>query len=151
MPPFRLARVLQLRGQLRSLRRLEAQRIEDERSLLLTERERLDDARREALDDAALAVDRGPVDGAMLGLARAYEEVLRARLDRVAERLDENQALLMAKREQLGRERREERKLEHLETRHRTQAEIEAALAAEHLLDELVLARHGRERGEGSK
>jgi flagellar export protein FliJ len=148
MARFRLARVLELRAQLRSLRRLELQRIEDERHSLSTQREQLADERESVLGEAALAAARGEVDGAGLSLVGRYEVALRERLSALAQRLEENRDRLTAKRTELGQERREERKLEHLAERHRARVETDAVLAAERLLDELVLARHAREQGE---
>ena len=98
-------------------------------------------------DGAAAAAARGEVDGAAFSLFGHYEQALRERLTTVAERLQENHARLTAKRAELGQERREERKLERLAERHRTGVETEAALAAERLLDELVLAAMGASRG----
>jgi flagellar export protein FliJ len=145
---FRLARVLELRTQLRNLRRLELQRIEDERHQLSVARERLLDERESVLAEAARAAVRGDFDGAGCRLVGCYEVALRERAQALVERLDENQVQLTAKRAELGRERRDERKLEHLAERHRTRLESDAATAAERLLDELVLARHAREQGE---
>ena len=148
MPSFRLARVLRLRGQLRSLRQLEAQQIEAERDRLSGTRTALDEARRVLLDETERAFAQGAVDGGQLGLIRGYEDALRERATRLESELVSTRARLAAKRDQLGGERREERKLEHLEDRHRTACASEEALLMERLLDELVLARHVRERGE---
>lgn len=148
MARFRLARVLELRSQLRNLRRLELQRIEDQRHELSTARERVLDERDSVLAEAARAAARGEVDGAGLRLVGCYEVAQRERAQALLERLDENHDRLTAKRSELGRERREERKLEHLAERHRTRLESDAATAAERLLDELVLARHARGQGE---
>jgi len=148
MPSFRLARLLRLRGQLRSLRQLEAQQVEAERDRLSGARTALDEARRVLLDETERAFAQGAVDGGQLGLIRGYEDALRERAIRLESELAATRARLAAKRDQLGGERREERKLEHLEDRHRTACATEEALTMEHLLDELVLARHVRERGE---
>ena len=148
MPSFRLARVLRLRGQLRSLRQLEARQIEVERDRLNGARAALDEAQRALLDETERAFAQGAVDGAELGLIRGYEDALRARAERLEGDLRDTLARLHAKREQLGGERREERKLEHLEERHRSACATEEALAMERMLDELVLARHVRDRGE---
>lgn len=148
MASFRLARVLRLRGQLRRLRQIEAQQIEGERDQLDAARSTLDEARRLLLDQTERAFAEGAVRGGDLGLIHRYEEALTSRTAHVEHRLAETGARLAAKRGEVGAERREERKLEHLEERHRAARAGEAALASERQLDELVLARHARERGE---
>jgi flagellar export protein FliJ len=145
---FRLERLLRLRAQLRTLRQLEAQQIEGERDRLDGTRAALDAARRALLDETERAFAAGAVDGGDLAVIRGYESALRERTARVDEDRTATRARLVAKREQLGGERREERKLEHLEERHRSARAAEALLAGERLLDELVLGRHVRERGE---
>lgn len=147
---FRLDRLLRVRSQLRSLRQIELQQAEGTRLRLIAERYTLDHARRQVLTDAADASARGTLDGATLGLARGYEAVIDDRvrqvdLQRVAADRD-----LAVRREAVAAERREERRLEHLAARHRERLEVEAALEAERLLDELTLARHARET-EGNR
>lgn len=151
MARFRLERLLRLRSQLRSMRRIELQQSENARERLLAESGRLQDERRAVLETALDATAQKVIDGATLALARDYEHALGERVRLLAEeraRLAEQIAL---QRERLGAERREERKLDHLAQRHRERLELEAALASERLLDELMLARHAREAREGRR
>jgi flagellar export protein FliJ len=151
MASFRLERLLRLRGQLRSLRQLELQQAEDARVRLVRERQALDSERARVLEDTLRATERGELDGAGLHLARAYESALDERAQRVDQRRVSAEAHVAARRTAVAAERREERKLEHLAERHRERLEVETALAAERMLDELTMSRHARENGEGSR
>ena len=145
MAGFRLERVLRLRGQLCRLRRLEMQAIEGEQGRLGTERSALEAERAAVLEELMRRSAGGGVEVTAFQMARAYEEVLGERARAVDGQIADAQSRLVAKREQLTAERREERKLEFLAEQHRTAAEIAAALAAVRMLDELMLARHARE------
>lgn len=151
MATFRLDRLLRLRGQLRSLRQLELQLAEETRVRLVKERRALQAERQTVLEDTLRATERGELDGAGLHLARAYEAALDERARRVDERRITAEGQVAARRDAVAAERREERKLEHLAERHRERLEVEAALAAERMLDELTMSRHARENGEGSR
>ena len=148
MAAFRLERVLRLRGQLCRLKRLEMQAIEGEQGRLRSERGALERERATVLEDLVRRSAGGGVDVTTFQMVRAYEEVLGARALGLDRRIVEARDRLVAKRDELAAERREERKLEFLAAQHRRAAELAAALAAERLLDELMLARHARE-GEG--
>lgn len=150
MAAFRLERVLRLRGQLCRLRRLEMQAIEDEQDRLDSERTAVEVERATVLEEIARRGAAGGIDVTTFQMVRAYEDVLGERARALAARMTDARVRLVAKRDQLALERREERKLESLAEQHRAAAETAAALAAERLLDELVLARHAREaEGDG--
>ena len=151
MATFRLDRLLRLRGQLRSLRQLELQQAEDARVRLVRERHALEDERERVLEDTLHATERGELDGAGLHIARAYEAALDGRAQRVDQLRVTAEGHVAARREAVAAERREERKLEHLAERYRERLEVEAALAAERMLDELTMSRHARENGEGTR
>jgi len=144
---FRLARLLDLRGRLRSLRQLEAEEVGARCRALLDQTTHLRAERERALDAlaAAMAEDDG-APGAML--AARWEEALRARERGTAERLAAERETLDAKRAVLAAERREERKLEHLEQRHRARVAADAVRALERTIDDLAASRHAAERGE---
>ena len=150
MAGFRLDRVLRLRGQLCRLRRLEMQALEGEQGRLSAERSDVENERVAVLEDLARRSAGGAVEITTFQMARAYEEVLGERAGALDGRIAAARTRLVAKREELAAERREERKLEFLLEQHRAAAERAAALDAERLLDELMLARHGREaEGDG--
>lgn len=151
MPSFRLDRLLHLRGQLRSLRQLELQQAEDERLRLVGERRQLEARRDAVLEDTLRATERGDLDGGGLQLARAYEGALVDRARAVEQRTTAQIREVAARRDAVAAERREERKLEHLAERHRERLEIELALAAERMLDELTMSRHARENGDDER
>lgn len=151
MAAFRLDRLLHLRGQLRSLRQLELQQAEDARLRLIDERRALEAKRHAVLEDTLRATERGELDGGGLQLARAYERVLVERTKDVEQRTASAVQDVASRRDAVAAERREERKLEHLAERHRERLEIEVALAAERMLDELTMSRHARENGEGGR
>jgi flagellar export protein FliJ len=148
MATFRLERLLRLRGQLRSLRQLELQQAEDARVRLVRERDALEAERDTVLENTLRATERGEMDGAGLHLARDYEAALDDRARRADEGRRTAEVHVAARRGAVAAERREERKLEHLAERYRERLEVEAALAAERMLDELTMSRHGRENGE---
>ena len=151
MATFRLERLLRLRGQLRSLRQLELQQAEDARVRLVRERHALETERDTVLENTLRATERGELDGAGLHLARAYEAALDDRARRVEAHRRTAEVHVAARRDAVAAERREERKLEHLADRYRERLEVEAALAAERMLDELTMSRHARENGEGDR
>lgn len=151
MATFRLDRLLRLRGQLRSLRQLELQQAEEARVRLVRERHALENERERVLEDTLRATERGELDGAGLHIARAYEAALDERAQRVDRLRATAEGHVTARREAVAAERREERKLEHLADRYRERLEVEAALAAERMLDELTMSRHARENGEGTR
>ncbi len=142
---FRLERVLRLRGQLCRLRRLEMQSVEGEHGRLRATRSEVEVERGAVLEELAARSTAGGVDVASYRLARAYEDALGERAVFLDGRIAEARERLNRKREQLAAERREERKLEFLAEQHHAAAEVAAALAAERLLDELMLARHARD------
>lgn len=151
MATFRLDRLLRLRGQLRSLRQLELQQAEDARVRLVGERHALEDERQRVLEDTLRATQRGELDGGGLHLARAYEHALVQRAQDVDRRTITAAQHVVARRDAVAAERREERKLEHLADRYRERLEVEQALAAERMLDELTMSRHARENGEADR
>jgi flagellar export protein FliJ len=148
MATFRLDRLLRLRGQLRSLRQLELQQAEDARVKLVHERYALEDERQRVLEDTLRATQRGELDGGGLHLARAYEHALDQRTQQVEQRTVVATGHVAVRRDAVAAERREERKLEHLAERYRERLEVEQALAAERMLDELTMSRHARENGD---
>jgi flagellar export protein FliJ len=148
MKQFRLARVLRLRSRLRHLRQLEAARLRWEQQRTVVRCTELHAERVDVLEHAATTAASG-VEGAVLGLLRGYEDVLRERESTATSELARLESLLEKKRGEVARERREERKLEHLARRHRARLEAAAATEAERLVDELALARHVRDTVEG--
>ena len=148
MATFKLDRLLRLRGQLRALRQLELQQAEETRVRLIRERRALEAARQDVLEETLRATERGELDGAGLQLARAYEHALDARGREVERRTVAAEGTIAERRTVVATERREERKLEHLAERYRERLEVEAALAAERMLDELTMSRRARENGE---
>jgi flagellar export protein FliJ len=151
MATFRLDRLLRLRGQLRSLRQLELQQAEGARVRLVDERLALQAERQRVLEETLRATQRGELDGAGLHLARAYEHALDQRTQRVEQHTVVATQHVAKRRNAVAAERREERKLEHLAERYRERLEIEQALAAERMLDELTMSRHARENGEDDR
>jgi len=145
--PFRLARVLDLRGRLRALRRLEAEEAGAACEALVAQSEALRVERERALGALAAAVQDGG-DASVVALAARFEEAVRGRRTALGVRLADARVRLAERRTALARERREERKLEHLAERHRARADAEAARTAERLIDELAASRHATERGE---
>jgi flagellar export protein FliJ len=151
MARFRLARLLHLRGQLRGLRQLEAQRIELERERLDSARDALQEGRQVLLEQSRAALAQGPLPAADLAVFGHYDDALQARTTELERRLADANQRLVAKRAEVASERREERKLENLAERHHDACAREAALAEDRLLDELALARHVRDGGEGRR
>lgn len=148
MATFRLDRLLRLRGQLRSLRQLELQQAEDARVRLVHERHALQGERQRVLEETLSATQRGELDGGGLHVARAYEHALVQRTQECDRRTITATQHVAARRDAVAAQRREERKLEHLAERYRERLEIEQALAAERMLDELTMSRHARENGD---
>ena len=146
MAPFRLGRVLRLRTQLVRLRAHEAETLRAEVFALRSRADALAAARERRGHEEAMAAATG-VPAATLQLGRSYDAALGDEERRC--RLDGEQAMtaLVAKRAEVELERREERKLERLETVYRERATAEEARATTVLLDELALLRHGQANG----
>ncbi|MEW6269002.1 MAG: hypothetical protein AB1689_06850 [Thermodesulfobacteriota bacterium] len=148
MTRFRLERLLHLRARLRVLRQIEAERIAAERRRREQARSQLGAEREEALALAAHAAAQGAAGATTLRLAHAYAPALAAREVDAERALADAAERLRTKRADIARERAEERKLTHLEERHRARVAAEATRAEERLLDETILARHARMRRE---
>ena len=148
--PFRLARVLRLREQMRRLRtheveqlaaRLAAVRAEAER--VAAERERL------GMAEAEQAV-AGTLTPETLRVGRGYDAVLAA-----AERAHAGELLrigqaLAAKRAELLRDRQEEEKYVRLAAAHRERVLEDEAHESERTLDEIAVDRYRRQQKEKS-
>ena len=146
MAPFRLVRVLRLRTQLVRLRAHEAETLGAEVSAIRARADALAAARERRGHEEAVAAATG-VPAATLQLGRSYD-VARGDDERRC-RIDGERAMtaLVAKRAEVELERREERKLERLESVYRERAMEEEARATTVLLDELALLRHGQTSG----
>jgi flagellar export protein FliJ len=138
--PFRLARVLRLRSQLREQARDEHVRA---RAALAAVRERMAAARaveeRTAAAEAA-ATARGTT-GADLARVRHFAAAARARAAALAAEAAGLAANVVRRREALLARRREERQLEILRDRARERSDARAERAAMVLLDELSMRR----------
>jgi hypothetical protein len=146
MPPFRLSRVLRLRTQLRRLRAHEADRLGAEMSAIRVRADALATARERRGEEEAKAAATG-VSAETLHLGRSYDAVLRDDERRCRAEGERVMTALVAKRAEVELERREERKLEQLETVHRQRTTEEETRATAVLLDELALLRHDQARG----
>jgi flagellar export protein FliJ len=146
MAPFRLGRVLRLRTQLRRLRMHEAERLGVEMSAIRARAAALATVRERRGQEEARATATG-VSAATLQLGRSYDEVLGDDQRRCRAEEDRIETALAAKRAEIETERREERKLEQLETIYRERATEEEAHTSAVILDELALRRYGQARG----
>jgi hypothetical protein len=149
MSGFRLERVKALRERIARMRALDAEelagalrRIEDGAAAVAAERERLlvpgllgqnDDARSAGAEDAAW-------------LGRLYDTALADLERRYGVAAADASAALERAWEALTVERREERKMAHLERQHHERAGETRERAENVLGDELALRRHDRER-----
>jgi flagellar export protein FliJ len=142
--PFRLARLLRLRSQLR-------QQAQDEVAALQAAESRAV-AARAAVRAAVDATRDAELDGAAAGLTgaelagfRTYERALRAREESLAVDVTHLSAALAEGRQALVGRRRQERQLELLEERAQDRARAEEARATTVLVDDLALRqRRGR-------
>ena len=146
--PFRLARVLRLREQIRRLRTHEAEQLASRLADVRAEVERLATARERCgmfEGEAALA---GTLTPESLRVGRAYEAALAAtERARALEAVQLGHAL-DAKRAQLLRDRQEEEKYVRLAAAHRQRVLEDEAREAERTLDEIAVDRHRRNRKE---
>lgn len=149
MAKFRLERVLRLRERVRELRQLEAGALGARRGALESLRQQADLDRERVLEEQGRAAVERPMGVEELRLGLVYAAALAATEARLAREVAEAEQALLAKREEVARERREERKLLRLEELHRERVEAREARHAELLLDELALHRRGRPGGEG--
>ena len=141
---FRLGRVLRLQGQLRRLRRYEADALAASLATLEDEGHLLAAARMRLGEEEALAAAAGLLAPELLQLRRTYDGALAERERTVAARATEQRAALAAKREELAHARREERKLLRLEETHRERVAETEGRHSDRLLDELALQAHNR-------
>jgi flagellar export protein FliJ len=147
--PFRLARVLRLRTQLRKL-------VQDEVALLggnlATVRERIEDAAHaqvELHEDAGRALAGAGLTGGELAQLGAWAQALAARETALVAEGERVAAAIVRGREELVARRREERTLERLRERTDVRAQAEELRAEAILLDELALRQ--RSAGEGRR
>lgn len=146
--PFRLARVLRLREQLRRLRAHEAEQLaaqltaaRQEAMHIATERERCG----EEEGRAALAGLLTPVS---LQIVRTYDGALASRERAQHAEVERLAAALEVKRAELRRERQEEEKYVRLAEAHRQRTMAEEARELDRALDEIAIDRHRRNRKE---
>ncbi len=146
MPPFRLARVLQLRGHIRRLRQIEADTLAAESEALAARGAELGAERDRRAGEEAHAAAAGVLDAPTFQVGRAYDDALAAAERRCRLEAERVAVALAAKRVELQTERQEERKLERLATAYRERQVEQEARAANVVLDELAMLRHARER-----
>lgn len=146
--PFRLARVLRLREQLRRLRAHEAEQLaaqlyaaQREARRLAAERMRCGEAERQA----ALA---GRLTPAVLQVGRTYDGALAERERAQLAAVERLAVALEVKRAELRRERQEEEKYVRLAEAHRQRTLAEEARELDRTLDEVAIDRHRRNRKE---
>jgi hypothetical protein len=146
MAHFRLGRVLHLRTQLRRLRAHEAETLGAEVSAMRARADALAAAREQRGDEEARAAATA-LPAATFQVGRAYDAALGDDERRCRAEGERAMTALVAKRAEVELERREERKLEQLETIYRERTAEEEARATAVLLDELALLRHGQAGG----
>jgi flagellar export protein FliJ len=146
--PFRLARVLRLREQIRRLRTHEAEQLAARVAAVRREAERVATEREQlGLAEAAQAV-AGTLTPEVLRMGRDYDAALAA-----AERVHaENHVrlghALDAKRAELLRDRQEEEKYVRLAAAHRQRALEDEARESDRSLDEVAVDRYRRQQKE---
>lgn len=146
--PFRLARVLRLREQIRRLRTHEAEQLASRRAAVRAELERLAAEREQCGVAEGHAALSGTLTPDTLRVGRAYEAALAvAERTRALELVQLGHAL-EAKRAQLLRDRQEEEKYVRLAAAHRVRVLEDEARETERALDEIAVDRHRRQRKE---
>jgi flagellar export protein FliJ len=146
--PFRLARVLRLREQMRRLKTHEAEQlaarlavVRDEAAQIVAERERLGEVEEEAARTGMLTPDT-------LRVGRAYDDALAsAEAARLAAIVKLGHAL-DTKRAEVLRARQEEEKYLRLAEVHRQRVLEEEAHEFDRTLDEIAVDRHRRNQKE---
>ena len=148
--PFRLARVLRLREQMRRLRTHEVEQLAARLAAVRTEAKRVA-AERERLGmaEAEQAV-AGTLTPETLRVGRGYDAALAA-----AERVHAGELVrigqaLAAKRAELLRDRQEEEKYVRLAAAHRERVLEDEAHESERTLDEIAVDRYRRQQREKS-
>ena len=146
--PFRLARVLRLREQIRRLRAHEAEQlaahlaaVRAAAARVATERERA------ALEEGRAAMARTLTPEQLL-VGRRYDAALAASERAYGDEIARTKAALDAKRAELLHDRQEEEKYSRLADAHRLRQQQEALRDAERALDEIAIDRHRRNRRE---
>jgi flagellar export protein FliJ len=149
-PSFRLARLLRLRAQLRSLKEAEVEQLATRLDAAEAGVREVGAARRRhaAAEQAAAGAGRLTADELQLG--RVYDAALAERERRCGAVVEEIRAALAAKRAQLIHQHREERKVRTLEEQFNQRASEAEQRRAERTLDELVIDRHERVRRRGN-
>jgi flagellar export protein FliJ len=146
---FRLARLLRLRTQLRTLKEGEVEQMLGRLDRLVGEAETVAAARERRSEAERLAAAEGGLSVDVLQLGRDYDRALAAREQRCREEVGRTQDALAARRDELLHQHREERKVRRLEETFRQRASESADREAARTLDELVIDRHERSRKKG--
>jgi flagellar export protein FliJ len=146
--PFRLSRVLNLHTQLRKLRQHEAADLAATVHSLEANRRALRAARDDLGAEEARIAGRGEFEARSLELYRSYAAALEMQEQVCAVQVEEARAALVAKRDELVAQRREERKLLRLAELHGQSVAEEDSRLADRLLDELAIQRHDEKRKE---
>jgi len=142
----RLARVLRLRTQIRTLRQLELEALASRAAAVADRRHTLDDARDQRAADEARAAAVGLLAPEAFHVGRRYDAALADEERRWALEAERLAAAMVTKRAELYEERREERRFERLVETQRRRTQEEESRAAAVLLDELAILGHGRMR-----
>jgi len=142
----RLARMLRLRTQLRSLRQHELETLAARAAAVEERRRALDDARERRASDEARAAAAGLLAPEAFHVGRRWDAVLADEERRAAVEATRLDAAIVRKRGELQDERREERRFERLVETNRQRALEAETHATGVIADELAILRHGRTR-----
>ena len=146
--PFRLARILRLREQMRRLRTHEAEQLATRLAAVHAETARIVDERDQRGLREAEEARLGLLTPDSLQVSRAYDAALA-----VAEKLHTEEGArlglaLAAKRAEVLRDRQEEEKYVRLAAAHRQRVLEDEAREVERSLDEIAVDRHRRNQKE---
>lgn len=146
--PFRLARVLRLREQIRRLRSHEAEQLAAELAATEAAATRVIAAREENGAREAASAAAGTLTPETLLIGRAYDAALATAEQAHALNVVRVGVALDAKRAQLLRDRQEEEKYVRLAANHRQRALDDEARESERTLDEIAVERFRRQQKE---
>ncbi|MCC6850380.1 MAG: hypothetical protein IT294_17965 [Deltaproteobacteria bacterium] len=146
--PFRLARVLRLREQMRRLRGHEAEAIAARLGTARRDVARIAAERERCAEEEARAARAGVLTPETLQVGRAYDAALAAAEVAETQEAARLARALEAKRAELLRARQEEEKYVRLAAAHRQRVLEEEAREVDRVLDEVAVDRHRRRRKE---
>lgn len=142
--PFRLARVLRLREQMRRLRSHEVEQLATRLAAVRAEAVRLAGERERLGAVEGQQAAAGTLTPDTLRVGRAYDATLAAAERIGAEEIVRLGHALAAKRAELLRDRQEEEKYARLAAAHRQRVLEDEARGADRVLDEIAVDRHRR-------